>query len=508
MKVIYKKVCNFLDLKKITWVSYALFAIMLIPVCYLSFINNPTADEYYYTLNTKEAWVTSHSIFEVLKGTWATLKSYYYGWQGTWFTISLNTLQPDIFWDQGYALVTFVMLFIWCGSTYIFMNKFLKDKMKYDKWSIRLITVIYFMLMISFIPKTQPAIYWNVGAVHYTIPFAMCQILGYWLLKYIEQYETKYLIRIAVFAACLGGANYQAALLALVLMVYFIVGDYLVQKNKKIFVLLIPIVLEIIGLIVSMAAPGNWVRGGEEFGFTVDKAIKTIMMCFVGSVRDALDYMKTYPLLYVGFIIIFLVVLYAVKEREETVSVKYSIIIILAAYCLHSAVHAPAIYAAVSTSGGVYNTNFLVFMMLMMTIVICVAEKLAMCMKKKNIVVWKNLCEKVVMPGFAICVLLLLVFRSDIKDTATWECIEYISSGQAADFKEQMIQFKELLTDESVQDVVLPSINDQQGPLLHMPATTDPEAWTNRTISRYFGKRSVVAIPRNEWEEIYQKAGN
>lgn len=165
---------------------------------------------------------------------------------------------------------------------------------------------------------------------------------------------------------------------------------------------------------------------------------------------------------------------------------------------------APAIYAGVSVSGGVYNTNFLVFLMFMMTLIVVAAEKIGEWMEKKHPEIWKRSYSKIVMPGFVVCMLLLLVCRSDIKETTTWECIGYIATGQAADYKVQMEQFIELLSDESVQDVVLPSINDKQGPLQHMPVTTDPTAWTNTTVSSYFGKKSVVAIPRAEWEEKYK----
>ena len=164
---------------------------------------------------------------------------------------------------------------------------------------------------------------------------------------------------------------------------------------------------------------------------------------------------------------------------------------------------APAIFAGVEVSGGVYNTNFLVFLMFMMTLIVIGAEKVGEWLRDKKTVIWSRFYSRGMIPGFVVCMLLLAVCRSDIKETTTWRCIDYIATGQAADYKKQMDQFIELLSDENMEDVVLPSINDQQGPLQHMPATEDPTAWTNTTISSYFGKKSVVAIPRPEWEEKY-----
>lgn len=78
----------------------------------------------------------------------------------------------------------------------------------------------------------------------------------------------------------------------------------------------------------------------------------------------------------------------------------------------------------------------------------------------------------------------------------------YITSGQASDYKWQMdLQTSLLETDET--DVVLPFINDDQGPLMQMPVTGDADAYTNYTTADFYQKNSVIAIPRTEWKELY-----
>ena len=502
---IYNRICDFLSIKKITWITLIVFLMMLLPILYLSFINRATGDDFSNSAYTRAAWISTYSIIEVLRASWKMIKQLYMGWQGTWFTIFLFTLQPEVFWHKGYALVAFFMLFIWFVSTILLMKEILRNKLRFDKWSVNLITILYLTIAISFIPRTQPAIFWYTGAAHYTIPFSMCQMVVYWLLKYAEEYKKCYLISITIFMTCLGGGNYQAALFSIIATVYFMIADFLLKKNKKTFLLFLPVVLEAIGLIVSIKAPGNAVRGGAAFGFSVSKVLGTIGMSFVGGVKDAVSYFQTSPMVYVLLIMIFLVVLHAVRERGNVIKIKYSSILLLSVFCLYSAMQAPGIFAAVDTSGGVYNTNFLVFLMFMMALIVVAAEKIGMWICEKHSGACDKHYSRIVMPGFIVCMLLMVICRSDVKETTTWESIEYIASGQAADYKEQMEQFTELLLDDSVQDVVLPSINDQQGPLLHMPATTDPNAWTNTTISKYYGKKSVVAVSRAEWEEMYNK---
>ena len=57
-----------------------------------------------------------------------------------------------------------------------------------------------------------------------------------------------------------------------------------------------------------------------------------------------------------------------------------------------------------------------------------------------------------------------------------------------------------ILTDESVEDAVVPFIVGEQEPLVHLPITLDKEEWTNEKMALFFGKKSLVAIPRDEWE--------
>ena len=87
VKIIYSKICTVLSLKKITWITILGFILSILPICYLSFVNRATGDDYGYGIFTRAAWVETHSLIEVLKASWMTIKQYYVGWQGTWFDI-------------------------------------------------------------------------------------------------------------------------------------------------------------------------------------------------------------------------------------------------------------------------------------------------------------------------------------------------------------------------------------------------------------------------------------
>ena len=50
-------------------------------------------------------WLSTHSVWQVLKAAGQTVQHYGLDGRGTWFTIFLMSLQPEVFWDNGYWIV-------------------------------------------------------------------------------------------------------------------------------------------------------------------------------------------------------------------------------------------------------------------------------------------------------------------------------------------------------------------------------------------------------------------
>jgi len=504
-KKIYMKCCEILSMKNIFWLVLALAIVLVLPVLGCSFVNRASGDDFTYAVYTREAWVNTHSLIEVLKAACRRVQVSYEKWQGTWFTLFLFTLQPEIFSTKAYVGVTFFMLFIWYGSTFLLYREIFKEKIQLDKYSTWLIILLFMILNISFIPGTKSSLYWYNGCAHYMIPFTMCQVVAYWFLKWGKDYRIGYLLAITVLMTLLGGANYQAALLGLIIACYYGIANWAMKKDGRVLGILLPIFSEVAGLLISVMAPGNKNRGGEEFGFSIAKIVEVIGMCFIKSAKECVMYMQMQPLIFVGLVVIFIVLVEAFSKRKKGEKIKYPIFGVVAMYCMYSAMQAPELYANVEVSQGVRNTNFQVFMIFALYVVIVLAERVESGLRKHRINIWNNLHNIVIIPALCLCMILIIFCRSNIKLSTSWICFEYISSGQAADYKWQMEQFTELMTQEGVDDVVIPFINGTQGPLMHMPATEDPSKWTNTVIKNYYGKNSVVAMPRSEWEEKYDK---
>lgn len=490
--------------RNLTLISLVVFGILMIPVVYLTFVNRASGDDYGYAVYTRAAWVGTHSLVEVVRAVYRTVRQYYYGWQGTWFSIAVFSLQPEVFHDSAYVIVAILMLFVWIGSTFCLFRQILCRNMGMSRWSYLLITVCFMILCIEFIPSTKSAIYWFNGCAHYMLPFAMCQMTAAWLLRYCTEYRKSTLIGIVVFLTLLGGANYQAALFALIITFYVGASTWILTKDKRIFILCIPMLTELVGLVASAAAPGNKVRAGEEFGLSASAGLKTVGQSFLYGIKDIGTYAKERPLIFVGLLFLFIVFITVFSAWEDAFCFKHPVLLSLMLFCLYSAMQAPAIYAGVSVSRGVLNTNYQVFLLAASGILLIAAQKTAGILKR----VWQEDANKkvwrfVAVPGTVLCIFLVLLGRSNIKSSTSYVSLIYITSGQASDYKEQMDLQTRLMEDDSAEDVVVPGINDVQGPLMHMPVTEDKEAWTNTVTANFYGKNSVYSIERPVWMEMY-----
>lgn len=513
------KVTHLLNRKDILFLFVLWFVLSLLPLLYLSPVNHATGDDLGYGRLTHEAWVETHSLAEVVKAAGRTVRDYYYGLQGTWTSIFLFTLQPEVFSPEAYIIVPFLMLALWLGATWILGHYLLVRKAGFSKTYFGILYLLFATAGIQYVPSTKSAIFWYNGTAHYTVPYAIALLSLYFYFRFVDGEEKQgrgSYVGMAVCMALLGGCSYQPVLLApmvMVLLSMFRWGEE--EKRKRLLLCLLPLALEMAGLIVSMKAPGNKVRGGEDFGFSMSAAVQTVLSCFVTGAVQAWDYMREHPLLLLFFAAAAVVVWRVGKDGEEGRKYPLPGLFVLFSYCVYCAVFAPPIYAGVEVSGGVYNMNYYAFLYMVFADIIYIggafSRKRSCAPGGKDMMeggsqrIWgrKETAAAAVMAVLALGY--LFVFRSDVKTMTTWRTLEYIVSGRAADYKEQIELQRSVLLDDSIKDVVLPFINDDQGPLMHMPLMEDPDAWTNTVTKLFYGKDSVVAIPREVWNELQGK---
>lgn len=499
---VYTKLAEKLKLNFIAAGIFIGFIISLLPELYLTFFNRASGDDYGYGSLTRQAWVDSRSLLEVIKAAGRTVRQYYYSWQGTWFSIFLFGFQPEVFHEKAYYVVTILALGMWIGVTTLVLYHFLVRKAGFAKSGFAAVNFLFLLIQIQFVPGSKSSLFWYNGIIHYLLPYTLCVLLVYLLDCFANRKDITFgwgrFIGILLLMAMLGGTSYQAALFAPIITVCYIAAEYWKQRRKELFLLLLPLSVQILGLIISMKAPGNKVRGGQDFGLSLSKAVETIGQSLVEGSRQVGTYLVEKPVAVIGLILMVVAVFYIWSRTEVKRRYPYPGLVAITSFGIYCAMWAPELYAGTDVSRGVDNIYFQAFAGMVLVIGCYTGGWL----KYKGWLRELRISRSVV-PALAVCLVLTGVFRSNIKDTTFWQCLDYIASGQADDYREQMNIQTAIMLDEDIKDAVIPFINDVQGPLMHMPATNDETAWTNTVMKEFYGKNSVIAMDRVIWNEEY-----
>ena len=439
-------------------------------------------------------WLSTHSVWQVLKAAGQTVQHYWIGWQGTWFTIFLMSLQPEVFWDNGYWIVPWIMLALTIFSTLYLTEYIMVQKLRLPKATWISCTLILLLAMIQYFPSTKSGIFWYNGTAHYIIPYSMALVAIRCCWSFADRKRKKDWIAAFICMALLGGASYLAPLLVLIAVAYLILCEW--KTKKHVFYLCIPVAAELAGLIVSYLAPGNKSRGGEDFGIHGLLIVKTILECFVDGAKQIFLYLFKTPFILLCLVVIAVLLVNAFQKVRPTFDFPYPVIVAVAMFCMYCAMYAPGVYAGVELSGGVPNTIYQVFLMTVFITVIYTVGWMNhhFCKDEKMGKIKKAVCGGLLM----LALFLILVEKGTLKSSTSYQCYDYIVSGQADDYKAQMEERLSLLRNPELKNVELPAMNSDQGPLMHMEVMEDPNEWTNTVVKQFFGKESVIEVPRSE----------
>lgn len=190
---------------------------------------------------------------------------------------------------------------------------------------------------------------------------------------------------------------------------------------------------------------------------------------------------------------------------EIRIEMKFPVLVISFLFLISCSMYAPGIYAQSEVSGGVPDVIYFVLLLAYILGIIyltCYIKKMLISKKGRipDISFTRKLRTAIILGEILFCI---LARRHLIGNMTGYMCAEFIRSGQLSDFEYQMQERLSILHDPETKDVVLPEMNDIQGPFMHMPVTSDPNCYTNRATARFYGKDSVIAISRNEYYELY-----
>ena len=482
-----------------------LLIVTLAPIIYLTFFDYANGDDFGFSSGVRRIIMTHGGAKAFVDTLLNELSGVYYSWQGTWSSVLLFQLQPGIFGEHWYTLTGWIALALHISSAWYALHELVGRWWKKSLSVVIMMSALYLLIIFWFMPNMKYGVYWFNGVAHYTIPYCVALFIIGWTLKYLRTGNNRYLVFTIPAMTYLGGAGYPPLVLAAVWMLFLMIGAFagLVRepdKDQRISrrrnaLLLIPFVLEMIGFIISAAAPGNKVRGGEDFGFSVSRVFSTLGLAMTAQGRELVNLVTEN--LWVSaalFLIAFFVFLQKREQNEK--KFRYPILIVILAYLTGAAVRTPRYYSAVDVSNGVTDVEYfvLVFTLMVSWAYLCGAIRHRLSAERVR--------EKKVLIILAGLSLLLFVTgaKSCLKSSDMYMIYDFISSGKLADYHAQMEERIAILNCDGSGDVIVPEMNSEQGPFMHMALLEDPDSWTNRITAAYYGKASVTAVPREKFE--------
>ena len=555
MKQLYLKLVDKFNTKKVGIAAGILFAISLLPVIYVGFFNYATGDDYWYGVYTYRGFV-ENGLLGALKGSLRMVAEFYKNWQGTWFTMFLFTLSPNHFWEDGYVITVFLSLGLLIGSFSYLAYFYLVKKLRFTKGATTVIVCLISYLAIQYIPRTTSGIYWFNGIMHYSVPFFLGVLAIVHSHKFLEEKRKRDYVILFISFTLLGGGSYLAPLAATLAVCLLLVcqvevkkteilhtvlretenvkkitfqctleredktghpvlclkiGKYILRYNLKNLWILMAFLAEIIGLLISFMAPGNSVRGGEEFGADLKWALECIYYAIDRGIYLGEDYFLLNGVNTVVYLIL-AVFIWNQLWRVDREKVKFRLPLLFVIYMngIYWASYTPEIYARSDVSGGVPNTYFHIFLIVTFANMIYVHGWVQDLLQKY----WERKAQKeetdvenienasifsqnrykycIGFPGMVLgMILLVVVSMNSAVDTTNDYCFSAIKSGKLERYAKVREEQHRILSDESIKDAVVPEMGAPY-PLLHMLLTDENDS-RNIDRAKYYNKNSVKA---------------
>ncbi len=533
-------------------ISVALFVLTLIPIILIAPFGHATGDDLGYGAHVMQALRDGTGIAGALSNIAGEIVSKWYTWQGTWASIFLFCIEPSVFGERLYTIVPLLAVAMFCIGTGYFLYHFLTRVMRISRSAFVTIFSLLSILAIQYMPYMRGGIFWYTSVAHYLIPYCAAMVSAVFADRFLQSGQNKYLAGMCLLMAYLGGASYPAIVLSLeltLLLILYAAADG--RMSRRCLLILLPLALMLAGFAVSAAAPGNKVRGGEGFG---SRGAAGIVMVIVNSikvcaVRGAGYFLRARPLILLLPITLgFAAEGYdACGEASPAVIassagsipaagavpdqltpgvcgvkglprlrafLRHPVTVAVLCFLIAAGVYAPEVYSAVDVSGGVPDTEYfvtLVMLVVALSYAGCAlrlradraAHRAGSAARQQDDQAGSATRQHVLNMSmfFGALVLCAIFGKHLIGGSVDYTCYTFWKSGQLSDYTRQMEEKLSILQNDDTGDVLVPEMNNEQGPFMCMAEIGDPDNFNNVSSAAFYGKRSVTAVPRQELVE-------
>lgn len=339
----------------------------LVPLVLISAYNHSYADDWHYGVWAHLVLQDTGNVFLAFVTALEQAGKAWFDWQGTYSAIFLMALEPSVFGEHAYVLAAPIVLATLVAGTLFFSRVALVELMGAERglWLGVSCAAIAVQLLLQ--PSPVEGIFWFNSAIYYTAYNAAALVLLGCVLRICNPARARrprgVVVASALLAAFVAGGNFVTALVAAEVLAAILVG--LILRGRRSAVAVMPSFgLMVVGLAVSLAAPGNEVRQQTQFPEDAMGAWDTIWH----SALSAFQYLQQWSSGLVLLLVVFAIpVALHVGQRAAARGWRFPLpgMVAVASVALFGTSFTPTFWAQSSVGPGrVQNCRFEMFVVL------------------------------------------------------------------------------------------------------------------------------------------------
>ena len=478
--------------------AIVLWALLLLPFLLGAPAAHPATDDFTFAVYTHPTWVQTGSILHVLKDALSYALRTWRDWQGTVTGVIIMTLNPAVFSIDGYGWHAVILLALCLLATGVFLRHFLEKRLGISKRMTLAAFLCLSAVQFLFLPDIVEGVYWFNGAWFYMGAQAVSLLTLTLADRVCERGVTG--IKVVLCAAlcwvllfALGMDNYITAMMTAAALLMMALqrawaakqADEGLQPAIRTALMLLSIG---IGLLLSVAAPGNNVRMAADGAH--QSGAGWLAASVLWTMRDAVKFILRFslktPLL--ALMLLAAPTLCAQMNAKHEKGAKCPPIGAtgLGLYLILCAMIIPHMYSSGYAGSGRVVNMYHCYVLLAMPITLTMSMTRIKEQKRAAIAGGRGrlVCYALAAAAFALCIAGGQIdhYQKLVSDQMNGTQDAYI-----AQFKHEYALCEAAGAED---DVLLPAWKVQT--MTGKPtAYADASIWTNESMAQYFGVRSV-----------------
>lgn len=471
-----------------------LLIVSLVPVMYLGRYNHPTGDDYYYGAATYQTWQETGSVVKTVSEAVKGVALEYGRWQGTYSALLLMHLPPNIWGNLPYRWVTTVIILLLTAGIFYLGWQILVRYLKLPVSAYIIICAGLTLLCVEGVPSQGETFFWYNGSMYYTGYFAVSLLYIGLMIRYVRQQSVRRFVLLLLLAVFLAGGNYVTLLPCLILSM--LVSGWLISRKSASAGAIAAVALTMLaGLIVSAAAPGNYIR---QDGMWRIPAWKAVIKSLVQGVR----YTEAWT--GIGWILSAFLITPCLWRHFKKVQLRFPdpAVVIGLLYGIFCSMSCPTFYTMNSTGParavsvvyyGFVLLSFAAYLYLVGYIQRRWSEHEGRKREGNKVTAeGRRNGRRGALTGCAVILLLgFTVATGTVRECTTAKAVRILASGEARAYEEEYQERYRIFVDDSIQEPVLKPYDTQPDMLYVGDFSADSQDPTNVRLAEYFGKKSV-----------------